>query len=276
MTEKHITVGDKKIYYNVSGQGIPVLLIHGFAEDNDIWRYQQAALSGLCRLIIPDLPGSGKSAMISDMSMEGLADCIHKIIEEEIKDRSATNAAGGVIMIGHSMGGYITLAFAGKYPGMLRALGLFHSTAFPDTEEKKANRQRGITFIQTHGSYEFIKQSAPNLFTEAYRIKNGAIIAEMIDRYKNFDPLALVSYYEAMIQRPDRTAILQSVNKPFPVLFIMGKYDTAVPFEDSLRQSYMPQHAFIELMENSAHMGMWEEKEKSTDSLLRFLQHITV
>jgi pimeloyl-ACP methyl ester carboxylesterase len=271
MTEKCISIQNKKIYYKVSGKGIPVVLIHGFAEDSDVWKYQQETLSAYCQLIIPDLPGSGKSDMIDDMSIEGLADAVKEILDQEFLKNAPSSQ---LIMIGHSMGGYVTLAFAGKYPDMLLAVGLFHSTAFADTEEKKATRRRGITFIQTHGSYEFIKQSTPNLFTENYRIKNNIIVEEMIARYSSFDPLALAAYYEAMILRPDRTAVLQFINKP--VLFIIGKNDKAIPFEDSMKQCHIPLTASIQILENSAHMGMWEEKEKSTQTLLSFLQDAIV
>lgn len=265
--EKSIVIKNSRIYYQVSGNGTPVVLVHGFAEDHDLWRYQHAALSKHYLLIVPDLPGSGKSDMIDDMSIDGMADCIKQIIHHELP---ATAVLAGVFMIGHSMGGYITLAFAEKYPEMLLGIGLFHSTAYEDSAEKKETRRRGITFIQTHGSYEFIKQSVPNLFTENYRTKNNAILAEMIARYSSFDRLALTAYYEAMILRPDRTTVLQSFNKP--VLFIIGKNDKAIPFEDSMKQSHIPQLAFIEIMETAAHMGMWEEKEKSNEVLLSFLQ----
>ena len=277
MTEKTIRIQNKQIHYKVSGKGIPVVLVHGFAEDNDVWRYQQDELSEHYRLIIPDLPGSGKSEMMDDMSIEGLADAVKKILDQELINIHPPDAEGGLdgaIVIGHSMGGYITLAFAEKYPAVLRGLGLFHSTVFADSDEKKATRRRGIAFIQTHGSYEFIKQSTPNLFTEDYRIKNSIIIAEMMTRYSSFDPLALVAYYEAMIQRPDRTTVLQSINKP--ILFIIGKKDKAIPFEDSLKQCHIPSLAAVQILENAAHMGMWEEKEKSTQALLAFLQDATV
>ena len=274
MTEKNILIQNKNIHYTVSGEGTPVVLLHGFAEDGDVWRYQEAALSKHCKLIIPDLPGSGKSALINDMSMEGLAASVKEIITNEMTQTSSSDIAKNVIMIGHSMGGYITLAFAEKYPDLLLGFGLFHSTAFPDTEEKKATRRRGIAFIQTHGSHEFIKQSSPNLFTKSYVNTNNTELAEMIARYSSFDPLALVAYYEAMIQRPDRTAVLQSFNKP--VLFIIGKNDPAIPFEDSMKQCHIPQEAVIQLMQHAAHMGMWEEKDKSTESLLSFLRHVTV
>src|ERR1700712_741180 len=110
MTEKHISLQNKKIYYKVAGEGMPVVLIHGFAEDSDVWKYQQDALAKKCLLIIPDLPGSGKSDMIHDMSMEGLAGVVKQILDQELSERKYLNGTK-TIMIGHSMGGYVTLAF---------------------------------------------------------------------------------------------------------------------------------------------------------------------
>jgi pimeloyl-ACP methyl ester carboxylesterase len=211
--------------------------------------------------------------MIENMSIEGLADCVKEIVDHELLKAlppSGEKGLGGAIIIGHSMGGYITLALAAKYPDLLQGFGLFHSTAFADSDEKKTARRRSIEFMQTHGSDEFIRQSTPNLFTEAYRIKNNAILEDMIARYSNFDPLALIAYYEAMIQRPDRTAVLKSFNKP--ILFIIGKNDKAIPFEDSMKQCHLPQLASVQILEKAAHMGMWEEKEKSSQALLSFLR----
>ncbi len=96
----------------------------------------------------------------------------------------------------------------------------------------------------------------------------------MMDHYSGFDPLALAAYYRAMINRPDRITVLQSFNKP--ILFIIGKNDKAIPFEDSMKQCHIPQIASIQILENAAHMGMWEEKEKSMQGLLSFLQNVIV
>jgi len=112
-----------------------VVLLHGFAEDGDVWKYQLADLAAGYLVIVPDLPGSGRSDMTDDMSIEGMALCVKKIIDHELP-ANASLAEDGITMIGHSMGGYITLAFANKYPGLLAGFGLFHSTAFADTEEK--------------------------------------------------------------------------------------------------------------------------------------------
>jgi len=271
LTQKSITIKDKQFGYSVHGKGDPVVLLHGFAEDGDVWKYQLEDLAAGYFVIVPDLPGSGRSDMADDMSIEGMALCVKKIIEHELP-ANASLAEVGITMIGHSMGGYITLAFANKYPGLLAGFGLFHSTAFADTEEKKATRRRGIAFIQTHGSYEFIRQSTPNLFTEEFRIKNDIEVEKMMAQYGHFNPAALVAYYEAMIQRPNLTSVLQSFKKP--ILFIIGKQDKAIPFEDSMKQCHLPQMASVQILEKAAHMGMWEEKEKSSRALLSFLQFI--
>lgn len=110
------------------------MLIHGFGEDAAIWNNQTEYLKDKFQLIIPDLPGSGKSEMTDDMSMEGMAEVIHSIIRQEDIDACT--------VIGHSMGGYITLAFAEKYPDYLSAFGLFHSTAYADSDEKNHPPQR--------------------------------------------------------------------------------------------------------------------------------------
>ena len=140
MQEKQVTVNGKKVFYRQSGEGSAVVvLVHGFGEDGRVWQNLIDALQNY-HLIIPDLPGSGQSEMIDDMSLEGLAEALRQLIVHE----TATifykeGEPGSVAMIGHSMGGYITLAFAEKYPSMLKAFGLFHSSAFADSEEKKRN-----------------------------------------------------------------------------------------------------------------------------------------
>ncbi|MEO6315908.1 MAG: alpha/beta hydrolase [Chitinophagaceae bacterium] len=273
MTQKSITIKNKEVFYSTAGTGFPVVLIHGFAEDSAVWKYQLDELSKHFLLIVPDLPGSGKSAIADDMSIEGLADCVKQIIDQELQSTEiAGKAPGSVIIIGHSMGGYITLALVEKHPNLIAGFGLFHSSAFADNEEKKKSRRKSIDFILSHGTHAFIKQSAPNLFTEAYRIKNSMVVEDMIDRYSHLEPMALVAYYEAMINRPDRTALLASFNNP--ILFIIGKQDKAIPFTDSMQQCHIPQLSTIEILEDSAHMGMWEEKEKSSQALLLFLKHV--
>lgn len=261
---KEITYQHKRIFYRISGTGKPVILVHGFGEDGEVWRHQVEYLEKQFKLIVPDLPGSGKSEQIDDMSMEGLAEAIHAIMHDE--------GIEACPVIGHSMGGYITLALVEKYWNHVSAFGLFHSSALADSEEKKATRQKAIGFVQQHGAFEFLKTATPNLFAPITREERPGLIDEQLATLHNFSAPAVVSYYEAMIKRPDRTAVLQ--NAAVPVLFVMGKYDAAVPMEDTLKQCYLPEKSYIHILHDSGHMGMLEQKEESNRILEEFLLDI--
>ncbi|MBM3415480.1 MAG: alpha/beta hydrolase [Bacteroidetes bacterium] len=276
---KELLYQNKKIFYLTYGSGKPVMLIHGFGEDGEVWGplqsspgrgglanaqpplFQNSSLITRFKFIIPDLPGSGKSEIIDDLSMEGLAEVIHTIIHEENIDACQ--------VIGHSMGGYITLALVEKYWNHVSAFGLFHSTAYADSEEKKTTRRKGIEFIQQHGAFEFLKTVIPNLFSPRSKEDIPGTIHEFIRQQHNFSKEALVSYYEAMMQRPDRTEQLQKA--AVPVLFIMGKYDAAVPLADGLKQCHLPEKSYIHILQHSGHMGMLEEPERSNRILEEFL-----
>ena len=283
--EKEIKYQDRTIFYRVIGTGYTVVLIHGFGEDGEIWKawppqappkegfattqslvVENSSLTKRYKFIIPDLPGSGRSEMIDDMSIEGMAEVIKTIFDHEASEIPPSGGGGAV---GHSMGGYITLAFAEKYPEYLKAVGLFHSSAFADSEEKIATRRKGIEFINQYGSFEFLKTTITNLFSDESQVKHRDSIRKLIDKGNNFSPPALVSYYEAMIQRPDRTEVLR--HSKWPVLFIMGKYDKAIPLEDGLRQCHLPEKSYIHILHHSGHMGMIEEVQKSNRLLEKFL-----
>jgi pimeloyl-ACP methyl ester carboxylesterase len=264
--DKQITIEGRKIYYRATGNGKTVLLVHGFGETGDVWKNQLAFFKNKMRLIIPDLPGSGQSEMITDMSMEGMAEVLKKILDNE--NISSGDKNQGIILVGHSMGGYITLAFVEKYAAYLRAFALFHSTAYPDSEEKKATRRKGIAFIKERGAFEFLKNTTPNLFSPISKAENQPLIEDFIRGLNNFSNESLVSYYEAMMQRPDRTIIL--TKSKIPVLFVMGQFDTAIPLEDGLKLCSLPEISYIHNLRKSGHMGMLEEADFSNEILADF------
>ena len=267
---KKIVDGQNTLFYQEEGAGLPVVLLHGFAEDSAVWNNQVEHLKAGYRLLIPDLPGSGLSTgtpptVEYQPSMESLAESVLILLNHEGIDQC--------VLIGHSMGGYVALAFAEKYPQRLKGLGLFHSTAYPDSEEKKTARRKSNEFIRNNGSAPFIRQSTPNLFTPESRHSRADLIQKMIDRYSGFSPDTLVAYYEAMIRRPDRTAVLK--DSAIPVLFVIGKEDQAVPPEQALRQSHLPSLSHIHILQRSAHMGMQEEPDRSNHILQSFLNFVT-
>jgi|SRR6185437_6736153 len=268
----YILFQNKKIFFREEGAGPPVMLLHGFGENGNLWNHQIKSLSENYYLIIPDLPGSGQSEMLEgECTMEDYAEVVKAIADKAIfKDSNKNNLQFS--LVGHSMGGYITLAFAQKYPELLNSFGLFHSSAFADDEAKKATRRKGIQFIEKNGSKAFLKMSIPNLFSENTKENRPQLITELLNIGEDILPQTLVQYYEAMILRPDRTAVLKSFSKP--VLFMIGKYDNAVPLNISLEQCHLPAISTIRILQNSGHMGMWEEEKLSSTYLKGFLENI--
>jgi pimeloyl-ACP methyl ester carboxylesterase len=261
--DKELVIEGKKIFYRIYGNGKQLMLIHGFPETGNVWKNQVENLKDKFQLIIPDMPGSGNSEMVEDMSMEGMAKVLKAVIDNEsVGPRSLT-------MVGHSMGGYIALAFAENYPQYLAGLGLFHSTAYADNEEKKATRRKGIEFMQQHGVAEFLKTSVPNMFSASTKADNQALVDNLLKEANNFSVEPLVSYYEAMMKRPDRTLVLQ--NTPVPVLFVMGENDTIIPLSDGLKLCSLPEKSYIHILRKSGHMGMWEEPDHTSEILEQFL-----
>jgi pimeloyl-ACP methyl ester carboxylesterase len=293
-TEKTLDFQERKIFYRVTGDGPLVMLVHGVPFNGTLFQSQVETLHGF-KFIIPDLPGSGASEMIDDMSMEGMAEVIKHIIDAESPDdlrlEGNTNAQGvfnsearalavptvrdrgAAVLIGHSMGGYISLAFAEKYPEYLLGLGLFHSTAYPDSEERKTTRKKAIESIKSNGSRDFLKTMMPNLFSPNSRANMAPKIEQFVAQTNNFPAEALVSYYEAMMQRPDRTSVLK--NLKIPMLMIAGKYDNAAPLSDLLKLCHLPEISYFHILSESGHMGMIEEVGNSNQILNDYLINLS-
>jgi pimeloyl-ACP methyl ester carboxylesterase len=263
--DKTIVGKGNSVFYRDEGSGLPVMLVHGFAEDGAVWEMVAARLTGGCRMLIPDLPGCGQSALpAQELSMETLADTLKNLLDREGIDRC--------VLIGHSMGGYISLAFVEQYPERVLAFGFFHSTAYADTAEKKANRRKSIAFIREHGAAVYIRQSTPNLFAPGTRQLDPGIIDDMIRRYSGFQQESLIAYLEAMMQRPDRISVLEQF--PGPTLFIIGEKDPVIPLEQSLRQAAIPRLCHVRILATAGHMGMLEAASAGSHAIQSFLNFI--
>lgn len=265
--QKTLTFHQKTIAYEDTGKGQPVVLLHGFGEDGTVWKHQVLFLQPHFRLLIPDLPGSGLSELLNESaspSMETYASVVKAMLEKEHIE--------SCVLIGHSMGGYVILAFAELFSTVLKGFGLFHSTAFADTEEKKQTRRRGIDVIRQRGAVTFLRQTTPNLFGSSYKVAHTDEIEVLMERASEFSDAALIQYYEAMIERPDRTEVLR--NSAVPVLFILGEQDNAVPFQDVLKQTHLPSNSFVYILEAVGHMGMWEDTDTCNNALREYLQLI--
>jgi len=269
MEQKYLTINSGQVLYRLSKtEGPAVMLIHGFGEDGDIWENQAASLSEKFRLIIPDIPGSGGSDFIeagkTESALDKYAVILKKILDHENISRCA--------IIGHSMGGYITLSFLRMFEDCVNGIGFVHSTLFADNTERKEMRKKGISFIEKFGAHSFLKQSIPNLFGDNYAKANPGMIEKLIDKSGNFKPESLIQYYQAMMDRPDGAALIENYRKP--VLFIIGEEDKSVSLQDSLKQSHIPSVSCIKILPGVAHMGMWEAKDQVTRFLDDYLNYV--
>lgn len=240
-----------------------IVFVHGFGEDSGIWENIIPEFKNDYHIIAPDLPGTGHLAATNTegTTMESLAEFIKQTLDGQ--------KIGKCIMIGHSMGGYITLAFAEKYQEMLLQFGLFHSTAYADNDEKKEARKKNMEFIRKNGASKFIETSVPKLFAPETAEKQPQKVKQMVERYRNLTTDSLVHYTNAMMDRPDRIHVLENFKKP--VLFIMGEHDTAVPIEQGLKQCSIPEFSYIYIATHSGHLGMLEEPNFCVKAIKEFL-----
>ena len=258
---------NRQMGYQKTGTGPAVILLHGFGEDHHIFSSTVAALEKNYTVYTPDLPGTGMSSIHTfpvHFSIEYLADSIAALIQHEKIDTC--------IMLGHSMGGYTTMAFAKKYPQYLKGFGLLHSTALPDTPIKIENRLRGISFIEKMGAATFLATTIPNLFGTYTKENQYQLIDAFIQKSADHSAASLIAYYHAMIQRPDLTSVFEITQ--LPVLFILGTEDIAVALDDTLPQTKMPNTAYLYVLENCGHMGMLEQPNLFNNAILVFLDKV--
>jgi len=262
--EKQIYNNNLKINYKIEGKGNAVVLIHGFLETSDTWINFSKELSRNFIVISVDLPGHGKSELYKEpYTMCKYAESIYHILIEEKISKS--------ILIGHSMGGYVALAFAENYPYMLSGLCLFHSTPFADTEEKKEIRLETVNQINNGNKNHICSNHAKAVFSDEnikkfeQEIQQTEIIAKLISKE------GIIASLITMKNRIDRSDILATLQ--VPLLYIFGNNDRFIS-ETVLNYIDFPEETTIGILKNSGHMGMIEEKEKSLKLINDFADKI--
>jgi pimeloyl-ACP methyl ester carboxylesterase len=247
-------------YYDNEGHDLPLIFLHGLCEDSSVWDdFTKVFTSN--RLVKIDLPGFGNSDVIKDIEVTDVAEIV-KIVLDTLKIKKC-------ILIGHSLGGYISLAFADKYEQYLLGLSLFHSHPFEDIPTKKESRQKDIEFIQKKGHFHYIKLLIPNLFADIFASSNQFLLDTMVHRAAGFPPEGIIQAHKMMINRKDTTDVLRRLK--VPVNFVIGELDKVIPIEISLRQTHIPKIADIHVMPEVAHMGMIRSKEKTQLILSNFI-----
>jgi pimeloyl-ACP methyl ester carboxylesterase len=250
------------ISYSDTGKGNSVVLLHGFLENQKMWQDLVPELSKRNRVITIDLLGHGETECLSYVhSMEENAEVV-KAVLSKLRIRKA-------VLIGHSMGGYVTLAFAELFPEKMKGLVLLNSTSKEDSEEKKQNRDRAIKAVKKE--YEtFIRLSIANLFYPDNRERLQEEIENVKIQALKTPLQGIVASLEGMKIRKDRVFVLQTTN--FPKLLILGKKDGVLNYEDNLKQL---ENTDVQLVSfPDGHMSQIENREELKTVLLDFLKSV--
>lgn len=247
------------VYFRELGTGFPVVLLHGFPFTNQIWDSFAQKLAEDFHVITPDLPGFGHSALPQEkITLEHVAEILIDWLREKKISKS--------IVIGHSLGGYITLAMAKKAPELFTAIGLFHSTATADSEEKKQSRDKVIEFIDKNGVEKFTSNFIGPLFADQHHPEIKTIQSIAVQAKGE----SVKAYTIAMRNRPDSTSVLREFHKP--ILFIAGEKDGGIPVDSIKNQGQLNILSDVHVLPAVAHMGMVESENQTLDIVRRFIK----
>ena len=259
---KQILFKNTNISYSDTGKGTAIVLLHGFLENKGMWDFYIPEFAKKNRVITIDLLGHGETECLSYVqTMEDNADAVHAVLSE-LRIRKA-------IFVGHSMGGYVALAFAELYPDTIKGLILLNSTASADSEERKTNRDRAIKVVK-HSFMNFISLSIANLFSESNRERLASAI-ENVKKEALKTPLqGIVASLEGMKIRQDREVLLHLT--PYPKLMILGEKDPVLNYEETKQQI---ENTAVKLVTfPDGHMTHIENQDQLLIVLLAFFKSI--
>jgi len=255
----------KLLAYSIEGIGNPIVFIHGFCETQEIWTDFRQSFNANFQTICVDLPGFGLSAPLEkECAIPEMAKCLKSTLDHLQLEK--------IVLVGHSLGGYVALSFTELFPENVAGICLFHSTAFEDTPEKKENRNKTIEYVKKHGVEAFCNPFVPGLFFHKRRTLLQNDIEKVLEIAKKTPLSVAVDTTLAMRDRKDQTTLLQ--NLKIPVGFIVGKEDSAVPLEKSLAQCHLAAESHVLFLAETGHMGMFEREKECALYLKRFCESI--
>lgn len=250
---KIINIKGFNLAYTRHGKGTPLVLIHGYPLDHNIWNDMLPLLENDFDVIMPDLRGFGESDVvesqykISDMASD-IADLLDSLSIEK------------AFVVGHSMGGYISLAFARAYSQRVLGLGLVSSQAIADTLERQQGRYASAAEILKTGIGP-VSESFPALLSPDQKVQ--ILVRDLIAKQS---PAGLASALKAMAERDDSSSILSGFG--FPVAIVHGDADSLIPIQRAREiNDAIPNSNLLELPD-VGHMPMMESP-KAVVSVLK-------
>jgi pimeloyl-ACP methyl ester carboxylesterase len=247
-----IKVKDINIAYVQRGMGTPLVLLHGYPLDHHLWDEVLPLLEGTFNLVIPDLRGFGLSTTVDTLfTMDDYASDIALLLDMLGIQKTA--------IVGHSMGGYVALAFARLYPKRVRGLGLISSQVLADPPDRKEGRYKSAADVEQNGIGGVVEAMAAK-FTSDPRLQ--AFARSSMEKQK---PAAYIGALKAMAERMDSTSLLPSFT--FPVVLIHGDADALIPIDRAREVKAALPNAHLVEISGAGHMPMMEAKEKTAEAL---------
>ncbi|MDC7997091.1 alpha/beta fold hydrolase [Gilvibacter sediminis] len=245
------------LFYTVQGAGPNLVLLHGFLEDHSMWDGLVNDLAEHARVICIDLPGHGRSGLSEEATMESFAKDVLKVLDYLKADQ--------INLAGHSMGGYVALALTEMAPERVDKLCLLNSTFYPDTEERKQKRRQAISVIKEDPKL-FVRTVIPSLFPTSVRKVMQPTIDDLIKKASLMTAEAIIAATEAMIHRPDRSALF--FKRKQNSYLVIGKQDPLVNI--SALTEAVNQHQNQKLILEGGHMSPFENIDKVRIFLTKF------
>ncbi len=242
-----------------------IVLLHGFTETPAMWSKIQQDLTQVGHRVLTPAHLGNIETPYSTLTMEDMANWIFQ------QTKQADFHA--FVVVGHSMGGYVAQQMLRQNPKGIIGLGLMQSTAAADGEEKKRNRTQLAGILRDKGSSSFLNTFLPSLFAEFNRAQSKPTIAELGQLASLIPAAGLAAQTEAMRDRLDGVELLQK--SEIPLLFLPGRNDTLIKVEDLIKQAAGCKGPFqLDILENSGHMGIFEEYERTLAALHNFIDFV--
>ena len=239
-----------------------VVLLHGYLQNLDVWSSYTLSYMHKLRVITIDLPGHGYTDTCANAhTMEYMARVVKAVLDNV--------GVGSCVMVGHSMGGYVSLAFAEAYPYLLKGLALLSSHAMADVEEHRQARRRAIDEIRSSKA-NYVISFIQSLFDSRSRQHLGDEIQSLKDLSLETTAEGAIACQLGMMDRADRLSVLQRFDKP--IYFVYGKNDPRIAVEMGLSQALEAQNPEIMLLSCVAHMPHIEAREYLKPRLFNFVE----
>ena len=262
---QRVIYNGNEVIYNDIGEGDPIVLLHGYLESSRVWFNFARRLATRYRVVTIDFPGHGLSETHSEIhSMEMLAGVVLEVLNARGIDKC--------LMVGHSLGGYVTLAFLEHHPERVAGYCLFHSHPHADSETTVKSRLREIRAINAGKKNLIYPENITRMFATENLDKFSSALTLLKDMASTAPGRGIVAILNGMIARPSRAEVM--ANTPIPCLWILGTKDQYIDHNAVTRGLSLPSTTRIVMLEKSGHLGFIEQEDESINQLQAFAEQI--